>query len=60
MELRIDSIKLALWYDETRQINTNAPISKEVLPKVKVYPNVFLILLRCKGLAKKLKSFAKR
>jgi hypothetical protein len=36
MELRIDSVKLVLWYDETRQINTNAPISKEVLPKVKV------------------------
>jgi hypothetical protein len=36
VKLKIDSIKLVHWYDGTHHINTNAPINKEVLLKVKV------------------------
>jgi hypothetical protein len=36
VKLKIDSVKLVHWYDETNYINTNAPISKEVLSKIKV------------------------
>jgi hypothetical protein len=36
MELRIDSVKLVHWYDETYHINTNVAKSKEVLQKVNV------------------------
>jgi len=36
MKFIIDSFKLVDWYDGTRQVNTNASISKEVLSKVKV------------------------
>jgi len=37
VKFKIDSVKLVHWYDGTRKINTNALISKEVLPKIKGY-----------------------